>query len=402
VRLRPAAIAFVALAACHGGAERRAKRTRELQACTSALERAAQLGPQERLLAVARGCAPACAGLAPWADATDGTATAPRSWRHDWMVGAGPAAVDPGAATAALVDGCSPCATARAHGETWPQIASRCGAGALGLGKERAYLASADWWILSRVAAWLAATRTEPLDDPQLAGETEHAADHANFALPLPAQSPDARYVLPASAVGRRTDARLYVIIGGAQLRAGAVPVARLRGPDLDVRTGPGGDFPAQQVDDGQIGQVFAEDAALIGADGGDAARPPILLVDQHTALARIAEVFAEIGVSRAEVGVGGDAALAHPVLLERASLDNAAAPSLIVRADAIAIQGFGDDRTTTWAGLPDELDHFAAVNAPVRRLALDAQVPLDARQLVAVLDACARAHVASLVLPAR
>ena len=400
MQLRAPIVAALALAACHGGARERAKRTHELQACTRALERAAQLAPEARLVAVARGCAPACAGLAPWADATDGTATAPRSWRHDWMVGAGPVTADPGAATAALVDGCAPCMGAP-KGAAWPQVAAQCGPAAFGLGKDRAYLASTDWWILSRIAAWLGQTRGESLDDAQLAGETERAADHLTFALPLPARSAEARYVLPSSALGRRTDARIYVVVG-AQLRAGAVPLARLRGPDLDVRTGPGGDFPAQQVDDGQIGQVFAEDVALVGADGGDTARPPLLLIDEHATLARIAEVFASLGVARAEVAVGGDAALAHPVLLERASSETAAVPTLIVRADAIAIQGFGDDRTTTWAALPDELDHFAAVNAPVRRLALDAQAPLDAQQLVAILDACARAHVASIVVPSR
>jgi hypothetical protein len=400
-------VALAVVAACGGGAERRAKRTHELAACVDALDRASQLGPEPRLIAAARGCAPACAGLATWADATEGTVLAPRSWRSDWKR-TEPLAPDPDAATEVLLEGCAPaCPGARPRGgNPWAAIASRCGPGALGLGKERAYLASADWWILSRIAAWLEAVRGEPVDDAQLPGLLERAAQRAAFTLPLPARNLDGRYTLPPSRLGRRSDARLYVIVNAAEVRAGAVPVARVRGPDLDVRTGPGGDFPGALVDDGQLGQVFAEDAAMIAGDRGGPPRPPLLLIDAHATVARVASVFAQLGVPRAEVGVAGDAARAHPVVLERASSENAAAPLLVVR-DAtgdgtIRIEGFGDDRTTTWAGLDDELDHFAAVNAPVRRIALGADVPVNATQLVAILDACARAHVASLVLPTR
>lgn len=395
------------IAACGGGAERRAKRTHELATCVDALERAPQLGPQARLIAAARGCAPACPGLATWADATEGTVIAPRSWRSDWKTPGGAPGPDAVAATDVLLEGCPPpCTGARPQGgDPWAAIASKCGPAALGLGKERAYLASADWWILSRIAAWLETVRGERVDDAQLPGQLEHAIARAAFPLALPARNLEGRYTLPPSSRGRRSDARIYVIVNAAEVRAGAVPVARLRGPDVDVRTGPGGDFPGQLVDDDRVGQVFAEDAAVIGEPPG-AARPPLLLVDAHATVARIAAVFAQLGVARAEIAVAGGAALAHPVVLERASTDNAAAPLVIVRDAAgdgtILLQGFGDDRTTTWAGLEDELDNFAAVNAPVRRLGLVADAGVNATQLVAILDACARAHVASIVMPAR
>ncbi|HTJ43969.1 MAG TPA: hypothetical protein VL463_17810, partial [Kofleriaceae bacterium] len=316
--------------------------------------------------------------------------------------------IDPEAATTALLEGCAPaCAGPRPRGaDVWTAIAARCGPGALGLGKERAYLASADWWILSRIATWIEATRAEPVDDKQLPAQIEHATQRAAFTLPLPARNLDGRYTLPPSRRGRRSDARIYLIVNAAEIRAGAVPIAHLRGPELAVAAGAGGGFPGSLVDEGQLGQVFAEDVALIGRDRGDASVVPILLVDAHATVARVATVFAELGVSRAEIGVAGVAAEAHPVVIERATSENAAAPSLVVHdpsgAGSIALQGFGDDRATTWAGLDDELDHFAAVNAPVRRLALVTDGTVTAQQLVQILDACARAHVASLVMPAR
>jgi hypothetical protein len=423
----PALAALAALAACRGGAEGRARRTHEVATCVDALERVPHLPPDMRLTAVARGCAPACPGLGPWADITDGAAeaaappgsvtrggaaAAPRSWRRDWKAGGGsaPAApaptLDPDAATAALLDGCpppcpAPRPAARDH-DPWSGWMARCGTSSLGLGKERAYLASADWWILARVAAWLDAAHARPLDDSQLPAQIEHATLRATFPLPLPARDPAGRYALPPSRHGHPSDARLYVIVGDAEVRAGAVPTARVRGAELDVRVGPGGDFPGQPVDEGQVGQVVAEDAALLGGDG---ARPPLLLIDERAPVARVASVFAQLEVGRGEVAVAADSARAHDVLLERASPEFAAAPLLVVRdagaPGAIAIRGFGDDRATTWAGLDDELDHFAAVNAPVRHIALVVEAPLTAAQLVAILDACAHARIASLIMPA-
>ena len=73
----------------------------------------------------------------------------------------------------------------------------------------------------------------------------------------------------------------------------------------------------------------------------------------------------------------------------------------MVAAGGALRIEGFGDDRATTWLGVDDELDNFAAVNAPVRKLALVTEVPLTAADLVRLLDACAIAHVSALVITA-
>jgi hypothetical protein len=403
---------LAALAAgCHGNRAERARHTHELTACVEALARAPRLDPGPRLLALARGCAPACPGLTGWADATDGTGTQAqaRLWRRDWTADGG--APGPRADTAArtLIAACGlPCAADAPAGppgrldRLWPAVEARCGA-SLDLGAGRAALASTEWWVLSRVAGWLDGVRKGPLDDDQLPAQLERAVRGARFALPLPGHDDAAGYVLPASRHGQPTDAALYVVVGRTAVRAGAVPVARLRGPDLDVQLGPGADFPGARLDDDQIGQAFAEDVAALETERpGEPGRPPLLLIDRATPIARIETVFAQLGVAQAEVGVAATSARAHEVRIERPSLETEAAPELVVTADGhLRIAGFGDDRITTWDGIDDELDNFAAVNAPVRKLALVLEVPIDATRLVRLLDACAIAHVAALVVPA-
>jgi hypothetical protein len=130
---------------------------------------------------------------------------------------------------------------------------------------------------------------------------------------------------------------------------------------------------------------------------------PPLLVVDAATPLARVIEVAAHLGAPRVEVAVAGDAALAHAVVLERETAATAAIPVLrLGAAGRVDIAGLSDDRTTDVTKLPDELRHFTAVNAPVRRLSLEASLPATAADLVRILDACAEARVDALVFAPR
>ncbi|MCE9577761.1 MAG: hypothetical protein K8W52_31800 [Deltaproteobacteria bacterium] len=389
---RRALVALVALvASCRGDGARRAQRTRELEACSAALERAATLGPQRRLTEVARGCAPACPAFAPWADRLDGIA--PEGRRGAPVDGPRADPLGP------VLDACAPaCARPRALDvDGWADTRARCGPAGLGIAREQAYLASADWWILVTIARWLERERLGPVDDPQLAAQLEHALRRTDFALPLPAADAQAGYALAPSPHGARTDAALFVVVG-AELRAGAVPRGILRGGEVALAAAPSGGFPGELVEVDRLAAALAEHAQLIR---GQASAPPLVLLDAHVDLARVRAVFAGLGTAQVAVAVAtGGVAASHPVVLQQPSLESVGSPTITIRSADLAIVGFGDDRVATWATLADELGHFAAVNAPVRKLVLHLEAPATATELVQLLDACAEARIDALVLP--
>ena len=388
-----------------------AARTRDLALCVDAIDRAPAARPEHRLDLLARGCAPACPGLATWADLRAAAAGAPAAaeQRRRWT---DPSAAEPGprmsAATVALLEGCRAMCSPQAEltalrtapAERWAALLGACGPGALGLDESQAYLASEAWLILHRINGWLEAMRRSAVDDPQLPAQLERATRRAYFRLPLPARHRGAGYQLAASDRGRATDAVVYVLVTAGELRVGTVPLARLRGPDLELRPAPGGAFPGVRVTDAQAGQAARDQAGYVEREiPGAAELAPLVVADAATPLARVVEVVFAVGAPRIEVAVAADVALAHPVAVERQTPESAAVPVIRIAADHLEILGLSDDRTTAWDHLADELRHFAAVNAPVRKVGLEPAAPATAADLVRILDACAEAHVAALVV---
>jgi hypothetical protein len=405
------AVAVIAVVAgCHGEAGDRAQATRELGACIEAIDRAPRLAAGQRLDALATGCAPACDGLAAWAAARgQGVGPGPADLRrHRLEPGeVAPPAADP---ELALLRGCralcseaaEQAVAAAAPGDRWPALLTACGAARFGLSADRADLASDTWLVLQRINHWLERMRRATVDDDQLPAQLERATLRALFRLPLPAHHADAGYRLPPSTRGVASDALLYLIVTETGLRVGSVPQVRLRGPELELRPGPGGPLPGQLVEPGQAATLARRYASYVEREDPDAAgRPPLLLVDAAVSADRLLAVIGELGVPRVELAVDGGGALAHRVALETGRPENAAAPVIRVGVDRIDIQGLSDDRATTFERLGTELRHFAAVNAPVRRAELALAVPATAADIVKVLDACAEAKLDALVVPA-
>ncbi len=298
-----------------------------------------------------------------------------------------------------MLDACAPaCARPRRPDapDAWVDARDRYGPAGLGLAREQAYLASPDWWILAQVARWLERERRGQVDDPQLATQLGLALRRADLGLPLPATDAAARYALAPSAVGAPTDAALFVIVG-AEVRAGAVPRGSLRGGEVALAAAPSAASPARS----STTSGSPARSPMRPSWSARARRPPLLLLDANVDLARARAVLGALGRPRAEVAVAtGGVAAGHPVHLERTSFENEASPVLAIRAGELTLEGYGDDRVATWASLDDELAHFAAVNAPVRKLRLRVDRPATAAELVRVLDACAAAHVDALVIP--
>jgi hypothetical protein len=406
-----AAALIAVITACHGESADRARITRELETCIAAIDRAPGLPAAERLDALAAGCAPACDGLAGWAAArAEGTGPAPADLRRHRLEpgeAAPPPSADP---ELALLRGCRALCSdaaeraviAAAPGDRWPALIAACGADRFGLSAARADLASDTWLALQRINHWLERMRRATVDDEQLPAQLERATLRARFRLPLPGRHPEAGYRLPVSRRGAASDALIYLIVTPSSLRVGSVPEVRLRGPELELRPGPGGPVPGQLVELAQAAALARRYVSYLEREEPDAAqRAPLLLVDGAVDADRLLAVVAALGAPRVEIGVDGGAALAHRVGLETARPHNAAAPVIRVGVDRVDIQGLSDDRTTTMDALGVELRHFAAVNAPVRRAELALAVPATAADLVRVLDACAEARLDALVVPA-
>jgi hypothetical protein len=182
------------------------------------------------------------------------------------------------------------------------------------------------------------------------------------------------------------------------ELRVGALPHVRLRAGRLELLAVPG-PYPGVRVEPDQIAAMFAQQGEVLAREGGAAAPAPLVLADSTAAVARILDVLIRLGVDHAELAVAGDVTMAHPVLLERQGRALAQPEIRIEPGGAgLTIVGFGDDRVVGWDQLPGELDHFAAVNAPIRAMEIRPQPDTTVAELVRVMDACVTARVSTLI----
>jgi hypothetical protein len=375
-----------AAVACGDADRGRAERTAALAACADAIDKAGAAAPGEQLEPIARGCAPACSGLGDWLTARAAASHRPGVQR-DPSPGVSPPVV-------ALVAGCARgCDAAGVIGSVptellWPALIDRCGADSFGLPRDQPGLASEEWLVMSSVARWLERSLRAGVSDDQVPRRIEHVTGQRQIVLPLPVRPglPESRFRAPSRA-------RQFVAIGDG-IRIGATPTARIRNGRVDLVAVPGADL-GQRVDDDQVGPLYAQHADVLGAGPP---RPPLVLADRATPLTRVLDVITRIGVGAAELAVAGDVAHAHPVLLERQGSRFATPEIQLGEAGAITIRGFGDDRHTDWDHLTEELDHFAAINAPVRVIELHPHPATTIADLVRILDACVVARIAAIV----
>lgn len=379
------ACAAVAVVGCGGDERGRRERGAQVAACADAVERAAATPPGDQVEAIARGCPAACGGLADWLAARAATRLRP-----------GVEGYVPGIATlSALVGGCQPrcdpSVVEQVPASTrWVSLADSCGTEPLGLPRDHLHLASEEWLALTEVARWIERSLRAGVADSQVPGRVEHVTSASLFALPAPAY-PD----VPATRFRMSSRARQF-IVAGDELRLGAVPHVRLRGGRLESLAVPGA-HPGQRVALDQLGAAYAEHAAVLSQQVSPADAAPLVIAPASTPLARVLDLITRLGVGHAEVAVAGDVSYAHPVLLERR--DKAVAvPELHLQPAGVAIRGFGDDRETTWDHLDSELDHFAAVNAPVRAVELVPHPAATLADLAKVLDACVEARISAVI----
>lgn len=333
------------------------ERTAQLATCADAIERAGAAAPGEQTPALAAGCGAACPGLADWLTAR----AQPRPAAEVLTAGTSTAA-------ARLIAGCFPACAQRLGAapdghQTWATTAAACGAD-LGLPADRPDLASSDWLVLTAVARWLDASARAGVSDPQLVERLVGVSERAVFRLPPPA-APG----LPVTRHRRAPRAASTVALTSGA--AGAFAQARLHGGKVEL-VAPAAPPPGAAV---------------------------LVLAAADAPLADLLDVVRRSPAPQLELAVSGATTGAHPVVLERLTTQ-VAAPTIELGATSFAIRGFGDDRVTDRAHLAEELDHFAAINAPVRALELHAHDGATVAELAFVMDAAWDARVEALLIP--
>ena len=192
--------------------------------CVHALEEMPRLPPRERVKRLAAGCAAACPGLGDYA-------RRPERERVQ-----------------ALVRGCGldcraelePLAARRPPGQRWELSIATCGAAYYGLPAGAEALLSPEWFVVQRVAAWLAGELAGRPGDGELGERAAAAVAAARFALPLPARAPGL-YELPRAVHAAPSRAAAYVRVEPEALTAATLPVAALGLHGATLVAGQGG-----------------------------------------------------------------------------------------------------------------------------------------------------------------
>jgi hypothetical protein len=380
-------IATAAGPACKRSGERAdPEKVGEVVACSRALEAATAEKGREAVRELARGCPHACPGLEDWANADD-----------------------PDAAASALIAECALACTPEAAeafaaagpGQRYRVLVERCGADHYHLPAEDGHLMSDVWFVLDLVGRWLHQARGAVGSDADAAAALEQATLRAHFPLPLPTAI-EGLYRLPASTTAAPAHAGFYVIVAAGEVRAAAVPVARLRGQTLELRPVPGGELPGQPLPADRMGPAYADlvDAvrALHPEGQGDIDEQPLILTDHGTPLARLLEVATALGVPSFRVGVAAHGAWAHPVALERLT-HATAAPLLQILEDDYVLPAEADDSDqriprTEVERMRTEVVHFVVMRAPLRKVEVRVHPGATLDDLIPLLDALDQARI--------
>jgi hypothetical protein len=201
-----------------------------------------------------------------------------------------------------------------------------------------------------------------------------------------------------------------------AAVRAAAVPIARLRPNDLELRPIPGGLFPGKPLtdpaDEYQARHRMLEDIHPSGGHSGLDATPA-LLIDRHTPVAVLLgaiRALAQPAVALAVAG-SGPGARVHPIAIRRLTGAGSAAPILRRTADGYTLLGtsdthFGTDQAAREA-LRRALLELSVALAPVDVVELqlgsdstaDGGASGDIAALVELLDLVASSRFAAVLM---
>lgn len=363
----------------------------EVVACTRALEAATAAQGRQAVRELARGCPQACPGLETWANADD-----------------------PDAAAEALVAECALACTPQAAeafaaagpGQRYRVLVDRCGAEHYNLPAGDRHLMSDVWFVLDLIGGWLHQARGGLGSDTGAQAALDQATLRAHFPLPLPAAI-EGLYRLPASTTAAPAHAGFYVIVAAHEVRAAAVPVARLRGQTLELRPVPGGEVPGQPLPADRLGAAYAQLVEGVRALHPESQHAideqPLILTDRTTPLARLLEVATALGVDSFRVGVAAHGAWAHPVAIERLTQPTAA-PLIQVLDDEYLVpaeDNDGDQRIprTEVERMRTEVVHFVVMRAPLRKIEVRVHAGATLDDLIPLLDALDQARIDAMLL---
>jgi hypothetical protein len=360
----------------------------QLVDCAQAFDAAVHARGAGKLRAVIAGCSHACPGLSDHGQ--DEIAS------HEALTG--------------LLDRCKLFCTSEAR-DAWNRAApaarfaaliDQCGPETYALTADSAPLLSPDWVILLRVHEWLERHRDHAGADTRTT--LERAGMHAHFRLPLPARLPGV-YELPESRAVRPVEAVFYVIVeAGAEspgVRAGAIPVARVRPGDLERRPVPGGEFPGQALE-----SPASDYAGLVRLfegmhpEGGHAsiASMPLVLIDRGAPASAIIQATVALGRPRFVLGVSGHTAQAHPIELEHLTTTGSAAPVIKLSADGFTVVGGDKDvyvarHDSAAERLAGELGQLSVQRAPQDKIEVELPAGATVAELVQILDIIAESN---------
>lgn len=359
---------------------------RQVIACTRALDEATAASGRNAVRALASDCPHACPGLEGWA-----------------------AADDPDAAARALIAGCelacdeaaAEAFAAAAPDQRYRALVERCEASRYHLPGPDGHHMSDVWFVLDRIGQWLHASRGAIASDSEARAALEQATTRAHFPLPLPAVI-EGLYRLPAAAAAAPPRTGFYVVIGGGEVRAAAVPVARLRGQGLELRPVPGGQVPGQPLPPARLGQAYAELVDAVRALHPEGAEQvpakPLILADRATPLQRLLDVAASLEVRSFHLAVAAHGAWAHPVALERLAHASAAPLLQLLEGEyVVPAEADGDDLRIPRADVErmrSEVVHFAVMRAPLRKVELRVHPGTTVEELIPLLDALDDARI--------
>jgi hypothetical protein len=269
-----------------------------------------------------------------------------------------------------------------------PSLADACPAGYFGLPVGYGDYLSDDSLIAARIGAWLHQARNQM--SPGLLKELDRHTRHLHLPLPPPV-AVNGRYQLPNSELAQRFSASFYIVIDASGVSAAAVPVARLRGPILELRPVPGGRPPGTSLPAGQEAGALAAQVELWGQHHSATASPTFTyLVDQTVPVSRLLSVARNLGHRNFRLAVAGLSAREHPVELVLQSAN--AGPVVTLKDGELSAGGASD----VVAELRTALVQSAPANLVELRCAGDPSVA----EVVRALDrlASARAQRAALV----
>jgi hypothetical protein len=361
------------LAGCPGdeGNKTDVTETLAIKQCVESIRLAEKIAPRERIAQVAEGCSAACPALKNFAKAyRSGT----------------------GSAHTPLLDSCDLACSDKARraferaniDERATALYQHCGDRFYGIVAGRSELLSQEWFVLNRINLWLqqAAQRNR---DPVLRHGVEEATALTHFPLTLPARS--AHYRLPTSRHGQRETPTFFVVVTADSIYAAAIPVTRLRGPELELRPVPGGAFPGTELRKKDPRAHLAELEKMLAAIHGNntVGMRVLYLADEKLPAKRLVDASALLDHRRLSIAVRGDVALTHEVELQRLSALGSAAPALTLTAASLPLPA-KLDTTIGRQKLVNDLAFELTQRAPSGVV----EVRLDATSTVADLVAAA------------